>query len=193
MLLSKITRRLAKYFFIPINVQVILFFFGLKKLIFGFKTANKMLERLSEPCVIPILKRNGATIGVNCDLGSGLVFHNCNNYKNLIVGDNCHIGKNCFFDLRGKVEFKKNVVVSMKNTFITHIDMNKSNLREKYPAISEDILVGENVYIGADCCVLKGTEIGENSIIAAKSLVNTDVDSYSIYGGVPVKKIKTVE
>jgi len=166
--------------------------FGARKLLFGFENANKMLERLSAPCIIPILRMHGALIGANCDLETGLVFHNCKSYKNLNIGDNCHIGKNCFFDLRGKIHISNNVVISMKNTFITHIDMAKSELNKKYPATTKNICVGNNVYIGADCCLLKGVKIGENSIIAAKSLVNKEIESYSIYAGIPVKKIKSI-
>ena len=192
MFLSKITRNLAKYIFIPCNVQLSLLAFGTRKLLFGFENANKMLERLSEPCVIPILKMHGAKIGANCDLGTGLIFHNCKSYKNLSIGDNCHIGKNCFFDLRSEIQISNNVVISMKNIFITHIDMAKSELNKKYPATTNNISVGNNVYIGADCCILKGVEIGRNSIVAAKSLVNKELESYSIYAGIPAKKIKSI-
>ena len=40
--------------------------------------------------------------------------------------------------------------------------------------------------------ILKGTNIGDNVIIGANSLVNKSVDSFSIYGGVPAKKIKSI-
>ena len=189
----KINKLISKYTFISVNVKLALLAFAVRKFLFGFENANKMLERLSEPCIIPILRMHGAAIGVNCDLGTGLVFHNCKNYKNMIIGDNCHIGKNCFFDLRGKVQISNNVVISMKNTFITHIDMAKSELNKKYPAITKNISVGNNAYIGADCCVLKGVVIGRNSIVAAKSLVNKNLESYSLYAGIPVKKIKSIE
>ena len=118
MLVVKIKRIIVKYILVPLNVQLSLLIFSFRNFLFGFENANKMLERLSEPCVIPILKRYGAKIGSNCDFGTGPVFHNCKNYNNLIIGDNCHIGKNCFFDLRDKIEIKNNVVISMKNTLL---------------------------------------------------------------------------
>ena len=68
---------LSSYIFIPINIQVSLFTFSLRKFLFGFSNSNKMLERLSQPCLIPILKRYGAHVGKNCDIGTGLIFHNC--------------------------------------------------------------------------------------------------------------------
>ena len=71
--------------------------------------------------------------------------------------------------------------------------MNKSELSKKFPATIGKITIRENAYIGVSCCVLKAVEIGESSIVAAKSLVNKNIDSFSIYGGIPAKKIKTIE
>jgi acetyltransferase-like isoleucine patch superfamily enzyme len=178
--------------FNPINVGFVIFIFLLRFMLFGFKNANKMLESVSQPCIIPILRIFGAKIGENCDIGTGLVVHNSNSYKNLIVGRNCHIGKNCFIDLRGKVEIKNNVVISMKCTFITHIDMIKSKLKDLYPSKTENISIGDNVYLGVDVCILKGVTIGKNSMIAAKSLVKSNIQPNTLSAGVPTKKLKSI-
>lgn len=52
------------------------------------------------------------------------------------------------------------------------------------------IRIGDNVWIGTNCTILKGVEIGEGAIIAAGSLVNKNVEANCLYGGVPAKKIK---
>ena len=57
-----------------------------------------------------------------------------------------------------------------------------------YP--SEDVIVEDNVWIGANVIILKGVVIGKHSVIAAGSVVRKNVDSYSVYGGVPAKKLK---
>ena len=75
----------------------------------------------------------GARIGKNCNIQSGQVFHNCRDYSNIEIGDNCHIGKNCFFDLRNKIVVGKNVTISMQCTFLTHIDLSNSRLSNIYP------------------------------------------------------------
>lgn len=167
--------------------------FSMRKFILGFENANKFLQRVDKNSIIPILKKNKAIIGENCDIESGLIFHNCNDYSNLIIGNNCHIGKNCLFDLRNKIIIGNNVVISMQCTFITHIDLSKSLLKMYYPATSESIKINDNCYIGAKSLILKGIEIGECSIIAAGSVVIKNVEPRTLVAGVPAKEIKKIK
>lgn len=51
-------------------------------------------------------------------------------------------------------------------------------------------LIGRDCWIGAYSIIMCGVKIGEGSIIAAGSIVTKDVEPYSIYGGIPAKKIK---
>lgn len=67
-------------------------------------------------------------------------------------------------------------------TTVTHpVD---PELRHK-KAISAPIVIGENVWIGAGVVVLPGVTIGNNSVIAANSVVNSDVPSNVMYAGSP--------
>jgi len=50
-----------------------------------------------------------------------------------------------------------------------------------------------DVWIGADSIVLKGVTIGERSIIAAGSVVTSDVPPDSVFGGVPARLIRTLQ
>ena len=50
--------------------------------------------------------------------------------------------------------------------------------------------IGNDCWIGHGAIVLAGVNIGNGSIIAAGSVVTTDIESYFIYAGVPAKKIK---
>lgn len=50
--------------------------------------------------------------------------------------------------------------------------------------------IGIDCWIGAHSIVMCGVTIGDGSIIAAGSVVTKNVNPYSIYGGVPAKKIK---
>jgi maltose O-acetyltransferase len=52
--------------------------------------------------------------------------------------------------------------------------------------------VGANVWVGANCVLLPGVTIGDNSLIAAGSVVSHDVPPNEIWGGVPAKKLKDV-
>ncbi|UCS95684.1 antibiotic acetyltransferase [Echinicola marina] len=50
--------------------------------------------------------------------------------------------------------------------------------------------IGKDVWIGAHVKILTGVSIGDGSIIAMGSVVTKDVEPFSVYGGVPAKKIK---
>jgi acetyltransferase-like isoleucine patch superfamily enzyme len=173
-----------------VYANINLFRFWWRKTFLGFDVANQFVQRVDKISLKLILSRNGATIGQNCDIETGLVFHNCKNYKNLIIGNNCHIGKNCFFDLREKVVIGNNVVISMQCTFITHIDMNKSPLKEKYPAHEAPISIGANCYLGTNTIVLKGVTLGKSVFSAAGSVIIRAIDDHCLIGGVPAKVIK---
>jgi acetyltransferase-like isoleucine patch superfamily enzyme len=169
-----------------------LLLFQIRKVIFGFEVANLFIQKVDKISVQMILKKNGACIGENCDIESGLIFHNCSNYRNFIVGNNCHIGKNCFFDLRDKIIICDNVVISMQVTFLTHIDMSKSPLSTKFLATSKSVTVNDGAYIGANSIILMGVSMGKASFVAAGSFLNHSIESYIMVGGVPAKVIKEI-
>ncbi len=52
--------------------------------------------------------------------------------------------------------------------------------------------VGRNVWVGANCVLLPGTRIGDNSLIAAGSVVNSEIPSGEIWGGTPARRLKAV-
>jgi acetyltransferase-like isoleucine patch superfamily enzyme len=190
--LYKISRRLIKHTTVPIYNLVVFILFTFRKYLLGFSNALKFLERVSKSSIIPILKMNGAIVGKNCDIETGITFHNCIDFNNLHLGDNCHIGKNCFIDLRDRIIIENNVVISMGTTLITHQDLSKSGLRTLYPESSSEIHIMDNCYIGANSTIIKGVSIQDRSIVAAGSVVTSNVPSHVVVGGIPAKHIKDV-
>lgn len=59
--------------------------------------------------------------------------------------------------------------------------------------LDADIVIGSNVFIGAQCTILPGTIIGDNVVIAANSVVRGNLQPNFVYGGSPVKKIKPID
>jgi maltose O-acetyltransferase len=55
------------------------------------------------------------------------------------------------------------------------------------------VLIGRNVFIGARSTVLKGVEIGDNSVVGAGSVVSSDVPPNVIAAGNPCVVIRTLE
>lgn len=57
----------------------------------------------------------------------------------------------------------------------------------------QPVHIGNNVFIGMHCIVMKGVTIGDNSIIGAGSIVTKDIPANCIAAGVPCKVIKTIK
>lgn len=53
-----------------------------------------------------------------------------------------------------------------------------------------EIVIEDNVWIGARAVILGGVRIGEGSIIGAASVVNFDVEPYSLVAGNPARVVK---
>ena len=167
--------------------------FAARRFLLGFQNANILMYSLDKPALIPILKKYGAKIGQDVDIETRLAFHNCKDYSNLSIGDGCHVGKEAFFDLRDAVVLKDIVTVSMRVTFITHLDVGKSPLKELgYHDASGSILLEKGCYIGANAIILKGVTIGECAIVGAGAVVNRDVPAHAIVAGNPARVVKKV-
>ena len=186
-------RRFRKYTFKPINIFLNIILFLFRELFLGFENANNYLKYVSQSSIIPILRLKGAKIDERCNIQTGITIHNCRNYKRLTIGKNCHIGKNCFLDLRDNITIGNNVVIAMNNTFITHIDMNNSNLRELYTASQAPVIIKDDVYLGVNCTILMGVTVAIKSIVGANSLVTKDLNEKTINAGSPAVKIKDID
>ena len=64
------------------------------------------------------------------------------------------------------------------------------HMKMGHPACKGDIIVGNDVWIGAKSTIMSGVKIGNGSIIGAGSTVTKDVPPYSIVAGNPAKFIK---
>lgn len=52
------------------------------------------------------------------------------------------------------------------------------------------IVIGDDVWIGANCTITDGVQIGKGAVIGANSVVTKNVEAYDIVGGCPAKVIK---
>ena len=58
------------------------------------------------------------------------------------------------------------------------------------PTTGRDIIVKEGAWIGSNAIILGPCEIGKNSVVAAGSIVVSDVPPFALVGGSPAKIIK---
>ncbi|HAF30623.1 MAG TPA: gamma carbonic anhydrase family protein [Bacteroidales bacterium] len=134
-------------------------------------------------------------IGNNCYLAE----------NSTIIGD-VIIGNNCSFWFNSIVRGDVNSIrignnVNVQDGAIIHCTFNKTttqigdNVSIGHNVIVHGATIHNNVLIGMGAIIMDNSEIGENTIIAAGALIleNTIVEAGSIYGGIPAKKIKSIE
>ena len=63
----------------------------------------------------------------------------------------------------------------------------------RHDLIPKPIVIGKNVWIGANATILQDVTIGDNAVVAAGAVVNKDVPPMAVVGGVPAKIIRYIE
>ena len=110
------------------------------------------------------------------------------------VGDNvCVVGDIHYSSEPYLITVGKNTTISFDCALITHDASTRviRNLpgKNKETVIYGTIDIGENCFIGARTTILPNVKIGNNTIIGACSLVNTDIPDNVVAAGVPCKVI----
>lgn len=120
---------------------------------------------------------------------------------NISVGDNFYIGK--FSQIECDAEIGNNVIIGNQVGIVGRYDHHyqqigiptrlASQIRDDnydWKGINEKIIIEDDVWIGFGSVIISGVRIGRGSIIAAGSVVTKNVQPFSIYAGVPAKKIR---
>lgn len=55
---------------------------------------------------------------------------------------------------------------------------------------SSDISIGDRVWVGTRCLVLKGSQLGQGAILAAASVLTREISARAIAAGIPAKVIR---
>ena len=131
-------------------------------------------------------------IGQELDEGFGLFppfYTDCG--KNIHLEKNVFINSGCHFQDQGGIYIGEGTFIGHNVILATlNHDMNPYTRPNMHP---KPIHIGKRVWIGSGAIVLPGVSIGDNSIIAAGSVVTKDVPENVIYGGNPAKFIKKIE
>lgn len=111
--------------------------------------------------------------------------------KNITVGKNVFINACCHFQDHGGVTLGDGCLIGHNVVFATlNHDFNPERRTSMIPA---PIVLGRKVWVGSNSTILQGVTIGDNSIIAAGSVVTKDIPANVIVGGVPAKFIRNIE
>lgn len=108
----------------------------------------------------------------------------------LTIGDNTYINYGTSIAAAERVSVGKDCLIG---THVMIVDNDFHRLepdrRLEHPDSAPTILE-DNVWVGGHSLVLKGVTIGENSVIAAGSVVTRDVPPNVVYGGNPAKHLR---
>lgn len=108
----------------------------------------------------------------------------------IAIGKGSIIGDRAFLDGRYSIHIGQNVNMG----FDVMIFTNQHDVQSKTFATdgkNGPVVIGDRVWISARSVILPQVTIGEGAVIAAGSVVTKDVEPYSIYGGIPAKRIGT--
>jgi acetyltransferase-like isoleucine patch superfamily enzyme len=144
----------------------------------------------------------GVIVGKNVQFGKNVVIWNyvviCDNTKiddETIIGSFCDIGKNVVIGKNCNIQAHVTISNGCKIGDNVFIAPNTSLLNDKYPKsnILTPPIVKDNVIIGGCATILPGVAVGENSVVAAGSVVTKDVPSRTVVMGSPAKTVMTIE
>ena len=77
----------------------------------------------------------------------------------------------------------------LKQYGFTYVENQKFEESPKADVEGHNLVIGNDVWIGANVLAIAGIKIGDGAIVAAGSVVTKDVPPYAIVGGVPAKII----
>ena len=144
--------------------------------------------------IIKTLRGFEPKFGNNCFLADNAVV-----VGEVTMGDNCTVWFNAV--VRGDVH---SIIIgdntNIQDGAIIHCTYQKaktvigSNVSIAHNAIVHGCTIHDNVLIGMGAIVMDDAVVGSNSVIAAGAIVlpGTKIESGSIYGGIPAKRLKDI-
>ena len=163
---------------------------------FFFEPFAKLIRVMPYPPMrVLLLKILGAKIPFSSHVYDTFFFGmEFGGFYNLNVGKLAHIGRDCLIDLNDRIVLEDNVVLSPRVTLLTHQSPGiTSPMLKYYPEVRKPVLIQEGAWVGANTTILPGVTIGTMSVIAAGSVVMSDVEPYCMYAGAPAVKKKEMK
>lgn len=126
-------------------------------------------------------------------LGRGAVFTPpfwCDYGSNISVGDGFYSNHNVYFTDGVAITIGDHVLIGPNCCLTTAEHALDPVQRAAGLEYARPIRIGDNVWIGAGCTVLAGAEIGDNSVIAAGSVVKGKIPPNVVAAGVPCRVLR---
>lgn len=146
---------------------------------------NSLKCRIWNPMIQKYILKNVYKHGEDITIGENV---NICGYCNLTIGSHVYIGDGTRFlcteapiYIGDYCMFGPEVMIITGNHRINKIGEYMYNVKDKLPENDEPVIINDDVWIGARAIILKGTNIGKGSVIAAGAIVSGLIPEYSIY------------
>jgi acetyltransferase-like isoleucine patch superfamily enzyme len=129
--------------------------------------------------------------------------------RDVSIGDGCHIGAEVF--MHGPIELGDGVAINARShldggsagirigdqtriapsvqLFAFNHGIDAADLIKDQPVVSDGIVIGEDVWIGANVCVTDGVRIGDHAVVGMGAVVTRDVPAWAVAAGNPARVI----
>jgi acetyltransferase-like isoleucine patch superfamily enzyme len=142
-----------------------------------FFSSNKGAIEIEEKCFI----------GRNVDITAG-------RDGQILIHKRTNINQRTIIDIHNKLEIGENSLIA-PDCYICDYDHRYDNSQKAIRDQgykSAPIVIGNNVWVGAKCIILKNVTIGNNVVIGAGSVVTKDIPDNVVVAGLPVRVIKKI-
>lgn len=146
-------------------------------------------------------------------LGRGVRFERRRGYGRIVLGRWVHLGEGTVLRCHeGTLSIGDKCVFGQRNTVNCHLDVSIGaecivadwvyvgdfDHRTESTALSirsqglikSPVVIGPDVWLGVKATVLRGSVIGEGSVIAANAVVRGEIPAFTIAGGIPAVVVK---
>lgn len=157
---------------------------------------NSGLIRIGDNCLLACLSRDGVHLGSNFKLGSFSRIVASGTLSDLgtgiRIGDNVGIGEFSYIGGAGGVTIGSDTIIGQ--FFSVHPEnhiFDEQGPKIRMQGVTRNgIHVGRNCWVGAKVTLLDGASIGDDSVIAAGSVVRGSFPKGAVLAGVPAKLIR---
>jgi acetyltransferase-like isoleucine patch superfamily enzyme len=110
----------------------------------------------------------------------------------IVIGDHTRIGIHNTIIGPVCIGSHVNLAQGVTITALNHRFEDTTKRIDEQGITTKSVVIGDDVWIGANAVVLPGVTIGNHCVVAAGAVVTKDVPGNSLVGGVPAKLIKQI-
>lgn len=108
------------------------------------------------------------------------------NSKQIVIGENTIVNRECVLDGRSGLFIGKNVNISPKvEIYSMGHDVNSPSFEAK----GESVYIEDYVWLGTRCMIMPGVSIGKGAFVMPGAIVTKNVSPYAIVAGIPARQI----